>query len=74
MHAERMEGVHITNHEVEEKKLLTNNEEEDLQYYNYIKSLKDYNNRIGKVEKKLDVICNQLHNISLWWKSKSSMI
>ena len=56
MHAERMEGVHITNHEVEEKKLLTNNEDEDLQYYNYIKSLKDYNNRIGKVEKKLDVM------------------
>ena len=48
--------MYITNHVAEEKKLLTFSEEDDIQYYNYVKSLKDYNNRIGKVEKKLAVM------------------
>lgn len=41
-----MKDVYVTNHEPKKHKYFTLNEEEDKIYYNYIKSLEEYNNSL----------------------------
>ena len=42
MHADELKDVYVTDHTPKVKKFNTNSESEDLQYYNYMKSLEDY--------------------------------
>ena len=43
MLAEEMKEVYVTDHKPVQKKYNTLSEEEDEQYYNYVKSLQEYN-------------------------------
>ena len=45
MHEEQLKDVYTTDHTPKQKKFSTTSEEEDLQYYNYMKSLEDYNRK-----------------------------
>lgn len=38
-----MENVYVTDHKHKAAKFSTLSEEEDLEYYNYVKSLEEYN-------------------------------
>ena len=38
-----MKDIYVTDHKPVAKKYTTQSEDEDLQYYNYVKSLEDYN-------------------------------
>jgi hypothetical protein len=43
MHADKMKDVYVTDHVPKTKKYFTNSEEEDIEFYNYMKSLESYN-------------------------------
>lgn len=47
MHEDQLKDVYTTDHTPRPKKFATTSEEEDMQYYNYIKSLEDYNKKYG---------------------------
>lgn len=54
MHAEKLKDVFVTDHTPKVKQFLTTSEEEDQQYYNYMKSLSDYNKKLGHEGKPLN--------------------
>lgn len=46
--ASKLENVFITNHVAKNKKYNTLSEEEDQQFYNYLKSVQEYNQASSK--------------------------
>ena len=52
MHADELKDVYVTDHTPRVKKFNTNSESEDVQYYNYMKSLEDYKRKFQSVDKK----------------------
>lgn len=49
MHELKLKDVYITDHTPKVAKFSTTSEEEDQQYYNYMKSLEDHNSTLGKI-------------------------
>jgi predicted transcriptional regulator len=54
MHEEKLKDVYVTDHVPKTKQLLTTNEEEDAQYYAYMKSLSDYKKKVGHTKRYLN--------------------
>lgn len=54
MHQYAMRDVYVTDHVPKTKKYFTNSDEEDVQYFAYMKSLEDYNRNIGHAPKPLN--------------------
>lgn len=54
MHEEKLKDVYVTDHVPKTKQLLTTSEEEDAQYYAYMKSLSDYKKKVGHTKRYLN--------------------
>jgi len=45
MHEHELRDVYITNHKAKAAKFVTLNADEDIEYYNYVRSLEEYNSQ-----------------------------
>ena len=54
MHKDKLKDVYITDHVAKTKQFMTTSEEEDEQYFNYMKSLQAYNKKIVQQDKPLN--------------------
>ena len=51
MHEHEMRDVYITNHKAKAAKFITLSADEDIEYYNYVRSLEEYNSQPMRSER-----------------------